>query len=155
MGKRGPASRPTALKLLHGERHKDRINPDEPAARPNLPELPVDATDAVREVWDDTVRELDVMSLAFAADGPALRCYCEAVALHRKVSAELDGEPLMTVGAMGGLVRNPLLQIQRDAAATVRAFAQEFGLTPSARSGIRAGKAGDGEEQNPFAGTGS
>lgn len=155
MGKRGPASRPTALKLLHGERHKDRINPDEPAPRPTLPELPEGVSGPVREVWDDTLRELDAMNLAFAADGPALRCYCEAVALHWKVSAELDGEPLMTVGAMGGLVRNPLLQIQRDAAATVRAFAQEFGLTPSARSSIRAGEAGGGGEENPFASVGT
>ena len=155
MGRRGPAPRPTALKLLHGERNHDRINPDEPAPRPTLPELTDDASDAVREVWDGTLRELDAMNLAFAADGPALRCFCEAVVVHRKASAELDGAPLMIVGAMGGLVRNPVLQIQRDAAATIRAFAQEFGLTPSARSSIRAGKAGDGEEQNPFAGTGS
>lgn len=155
MGKRGPAPRPTTLKLLHGERHKDRINPDEPAPRPTLPELPDDAPDAVRAVWDDTLRELDAMNLAFAADGPALRCYCEAVVVHRRASVEVAEHPLLIKGGMGGLVRNPALQVQRDAAATIRAFAQEFGLTPSARSSIRAGKAGDGEERNPFAGTGS
>ncbi|MGH3834697.1 MAG: P27 family phage terminase small subunit [Pseudonocardiaceae bacterium] len=55
----------------------------------------------------------------------------------------------------GNLVRNPALQIQRDAAQTIRAFAQEFGLTPSARSSVRAVKAGGAssdEDANPFAG---
>lgn len=155
MGKRGPAPRPTALKLLHGERHRDRINPDEPAPRPTLPDLPDDASDEVRRVWDRTLAELDAMNLAFSSDRDALRCYCEAVVVHRKASALLARSAVLVKGLHGHLVRNPALQIQRDAAATVRAFAQEFGLTPSARSSIRAGKAGDGEERNPFAGTGT
>lgn len=155
MGKRGPAPRPTALKLLHGERHKDRINTDEPTPRPVLPELPDDVSDEVRAVWDETLAELEAMDLACAADAAALRCFCEAVVVHRKASAELASTPLLTITAQGNLIRNPALPVQRDAANTIRMFAQEFGLTPSARSGIRAGKAGDGEEQNPFAGTGS
>ena len=36
-------------------------------------------------------------------------------------------------------MRNPLLAVQRDAAALIRVFAREFGLTPSARSDIRMG----------------
>jgi phage terminase small subunit len=35
-----------------------------------------------------------------------------------------------------GRTKHPALQIVRDQAQIVRAFAQEFGLTPSARSGI-------------------
>ncbi len=153
MGKRGPAERPTVLKLLHGETHKDRINTDEPAPRPTLPELPDDVSDEVRAVWDRTLAELEGMGLAFAADGPALRCYCEAVVIHGRASSLLAAGDVLVEGARGNLVRNPVLQIQRDSATTIRAFAQEFGLTPSARSGIRGGKAND-DEDNPFAGTG-
>lgn len=154
MGRRGPAQRPTALKLLHGEPHKDRINTDEPSPRPTIPELAGDASDEVRAVWNQVLAELEVMSLAFAADGPALRCYCEAVVVHRRASVVLAHSEVLVEGLHGNLVRNPALQIQRDAAQTIRAFAQEFGLTPSARSSIRAGKAND-DEENPFAGTGS
>lgn len=155
MGKRGPAPRPTTLKLLHGERHKDRINPDEPKPRPVLPILPDDASDDVREVWDETLAELDAMDLAHAADAAALRCFCEAVVVHRKASAELTEKPILIITAQGSLARNPALAVQRDAAQTIRAFAQEFGLTPSARSSIRAGEAGGGGEENPFASTGT
>lgn len=155
MGKRGPAPRPTALKLLHGEKNRDRINTDEPLPRPTLPESPEDMAADVREVWDETLVELEAMSLAFSADGPALRCYCEAVVNHRKASNLLAKSAILVKGIHGNLVRNPALQVQRDAANTIRAFAQEFGLTPSARSSIRAGEAGGGGEENPFASTGS
>jgi P27 family predicted phage terminase small subunit len=157
MGKRGPAQRPTVLKLLHGERHKDRINTEEPLPRPVLPTLDPAASADVRRVWDATVAELESMDLAFSCDGPALRCYCEAVVVHRKASRVLASSGVLVKGLHGLLVRNPALQIQRDAAQTIRNFAQEFGLTPSARSSIRAGEAGrrGNEDDNPFKGVGS
>lgn len=155
MGKRGPAPRPTVLKLLHGERHTDRLNRDEPTPRPaEMPE-PVDAAPAVLAVWRRVVGELEAMNLAFPSDADALRCYCEAVVSHRRASEVLKVSGVLVKGIHGNLVRNPALQIQRDAAATVRAFAQEFGLTPSARSSIRATDASGGVDDNPFAGTGS
>lgn len=155
MGKRGPRSRPTALKLLHGERHLDRINQDEPVPRPaEMPE-PEGAAPAVLEVWRRVVAELDAMALAYPADQDALRCYCEAVVSHRRASEVLKNSGVLVKGIHGNLVRNPALQIQRDAAQTVRAFAQEFGLTPSARSSIKATDAAGGTDaDNPFAGLG-
>jgi P27 family predicted phage terminase small subunit len=144
------------LKLLHGERHQSRLNHDEPTPRPaDMPE-PDDASPAVLEVWRRVVRELEAMNLAFPADYDALRCYCEAVVQHRKASDVLARTGVLIKGLHGGFVRNPACQIQRDAASTVRAFAQEFGLTPSARSSIRATDASAAADDNPFAtGTGS
>lgn len=135
MGKRGPAPKPTNLRLLHGDR-KDRINTNEPVPRALLPECPDDVAADVRAVWDYAMAELEPMGVATAADRDALLCYCEAVVAHRKASAILARSPVLVKGIHGNMVRNPALQIQRDAAQTVRAFAQEFGLTPSARSQI-------------------
>lgn len=155
MGKPGTKSRPTALKILHGERHKDRINLDEPLPRPVLPELPDDVSPAVREVWDTVLAELEAMNLAFACDGPALRCYCEAVVLHDRSSAILRDEPILVDGANGTRVRNPAIVVQRDAADRIRKFAEQFGLTPSARSSIKASGTPVGDPgENPFEGTG-
>jgi P27 family predicted phage terminase small subunit len=149
---RGPRPRPTQLKLLHGDR-KDRINQHEPTPRQSLPELPDGASADVREVWDYTLRELIAMKIAHAADRDALLCYCEAVVTHRKASALLAKSHVLVQGRDGGLVRNPVIQIQRDAATTIRGFAQEFGLTPSARTRIEAPD-DDARADNPFAQSG-
>lgn len=141
MGKRGPAPKPTALRLLHGDRPA-RTNFDEPKPEPGRPECPDEVSDEVRAIWDYTLDQLIVMGVATKADRDALLVYCEAVVTHRRASAILARSQVLVPGAMAGtIVRNPAVQIQRDAAAVIKAFASEFGFTPSARSEIRTGAA--------------
>jgi P27 family predicted phage terminase small subunit len=150
----GPAPRPTKLKLLTGERNLPRLNFDEPIPRDAMPVCPDTAAQAVREIWDYTVREIAAMKILAAADRDALLCYCEAVVNHRKASALLAKSEVIIKGLHGGPIRNPALAVQRDAAETIRRLAQEFGLTPSGRSRIRTMEAGGhapAEEDNPFA----
>lgn len=149
----GRKPKPTALRLLDGDR-KDRINEHEPIPRGLPPVCPEDASADVRSIWDYTVRELDHMGLAFACDRDALRAYCEAVATHRKASAILARSAVLVKGQKGNMVRNPAVGLQRDAANTLRLFAVEFGLTPSARSRIEHRADDDAADDNPFSGTG-
>lgn len=138
MGKRGPRPKPTALRLLHGDR-TDRINFDEPIAATGVPECPSDDAD-VRAVWNYTTEQLAAMGVLTLADRDTLACYCEAVVAHRKASAILAKSPILVRSSdSGALVRNPALQAQRDAAGLISRFAQHFGLSPSARSEIRRG----------------
>jgi P27 family predicted phage terminase small subunit len=152
MGRRGPAPKPTALRLVDGVR-KSRLNESEPIPSGLLPECPAGVSAPVREIWDYTVRELVTMGTAYAADRDSLLCYCEAVVTHRKTCALLAKSDVLVKGALGNPVRNPLLAVQRDAASVIRAFAQEFGLTPSARTRIEVNRTQTGND-NPFAGTG-
>lgn len=141
MGKRGPRPTPTNLRILHGARPV-RINDDEPKPQQGWPECPDSASAEVKQIWDYALRQLITMGTATKADRDALLCYCEAVVVHRNASRDLEEKPdLLIPGATGGMVRNPVITIQRDAAAQVRQFAQEFGFTPSARSEIRTGAA--------------
>lgn len=152
MGRRGPAPKPTKLKLLMGERNS-RINPAEPISRDTTPEPPEGISPEVRDIWDYTLAELQYMKVVTAPDRDALMAYCEAVVLHRKASAILAKSPILVKGVMDKtLVRNPAIAIQRDAAHAIRVFAQEFGLTPSARTRIRmeGGQTGKADEANPF-----
>lgn len=155
MGKRGPVGAPTALRLLRGD-EKSRINTREPIAVDTHPEAPAGMADDVREIWDYTLPHLVHMRTASAADRDSLACYCEAVIAHRKASDILARSSVLVKGMHNGtLVRNPALQIQRDAAHTIRGFAQEFGLTPSARAGIvMDGRSGRTDSANPFQATG-
>lgn len=140
MGRRGPQPKPTALRVLHGDR-KDRINTDEPQPREGLPTCPREVDPAVRKVWDYTIAELAQMKVVTPADRDPLLAYCEAVVLHRRASAMLADAGFSERALNGGSAKHPAVSIQRDAAATMRAYAQEFGLTPSSRSGIRTGGA--------------
>lgn len=133
MGKRGPAPKPTELRKLHGDR-KDRINFGEPQPKQKLPEPPFDISDEALEVWIYTLQELSHMRVVTGADRDALVAYCEAVVIHRKASRVLASEDVLIEGQRGNLVRNPAIQIQRDAASLMKSFAAEFGLTPRARS---------------------
>lgn len=153
MGARGPAPKPTRLRLLEGS-HPERINRHEPVASRELPQPPAECDAAVREVWDYTVDQLAQMGVLSAADRDALFCYCQAVITHRKASKLLAASPVLIKGALGGLVRNPALAVARDAAYTIRQFAQEFGLTPSARTRVEAKVGVVDEGANPFAGLG-
>lgn len=139
MGKRGPKPKPTALRLLHGDR-KDRINSEEPVAQSGVPDCP-SADPDVRAVWDYTVEQLMSMGTITLADRDTLACYCEAVVTHRKASKILSQSKILIRSKTDAdqLVRNPALQAQRDAATLVARFAGHFGLSPSARSEIRKG----------------
>jgi P27 family predicted phage terminase small subunit len=78
-------------------------------------------------------------------DRDTFAVYCEAVVQWRR-SKELLDKALLVGGKRQGLIKNPAWQIMRDAAQIVRAYAQEFGLTPSARSGISLPEVGDDGE---------
>lgn len=152
MGKRGPTKRPTNLALLHGER-KDRVNQDEPMAPAGTPDPPSDMAPDVRDIWDYTIDQLNTMHLATPADRDVLRAYCEAVVTHRKASALIAASNVLirtaaTRPGQSTYVKNPAVQIQRDAAMVMRTLGREFGLTPSARSDIHmnaGGNSGDGD----------
>lgn len=141
MGARGPKSTPTNLRILKGER-KDRINTDEPVPPDGLPDPIDELSPEVRAVWDYTLAALASMKLATPADRDTLIAYCEAVVTHRKASALLaKSNVLVPMATRRGkvAVRNPAVQIQRDAAMLIRILGREFGLTPSGRSDIRMG----------------
>jgi P27 family predicted phage terminase small subunit len=100
-------------------------------------------TDDGREVWIYTINELGPMKIATGADRDALAAYCEAVSLHRRATRMLAESDLLIEGQRGNLVRNPAVQMQRDAAQTMKAFAAEFGLTPRARAEFKVADEGD------------
>jgi P27 family predicted phage terminase small subunit len=149
-----PSPKPRVLKLLHGDR-KDRINDNEPIPRDVLPVCPDDASDETRAIWDYTLKELIAMRTAAAPDRDALYAYCCAVVTHRNAVHLVDQTGLLMKGTSGIPVKNPAVAMARDAAYTIRLFAHEFGLTPSARTRIEVDRrATSAAIDNPFASSG-
>lgn len=137
MGKRGTKPVPTHLKIVHGVR-PSRINADTPTppATPNAGRVPTHLSIEAKKVWRTYVKAgLVSKDLLTEWDRDAFCVFCEAVVHHRE-ACRLMAAGMLVKGARGGLVKNPAAQVVRDNAAVIRAFAGEFGLTPSARSGI-------------------
>lgn len=134
MGKRGPAPKPTKLRVLHGD-PKHTINTNEPQPTEGRVVMPATLSPAAKRVWKRLSPGLIKRGLLTEWDRDGFAVYCEAVIAHRLASAVVAKEGILVVGP-AGRVKNPALQVARDSAQTIRVFAQEFGLTPSARSSI-------------------
>ncbi|WP_159944798.1 MULTISPECIES: phage terminase small subunit P27 family [unclassified Nocardiopsis] len=135
MGRRGPAPKPTKLRVLHGER-PHRINTSEPQPAAGLPEPPEGLDEATRAIWDEVVAELDAMGLATRPDRHQLHAYVEAVRLHAQASVLVQRAGPLIKDRDGDLRTNPAVRIQREASRTMLLLAREFGLTPAARVGL-------------------
>jgi P27 family predicted phage terminase small subunit len=136
MGKRGPAPKPTNLRILHGEKPY-RINKNEPQPREGIPDPPDWMEPDARAVWDYTVPELTAMRLITPADRDALAAYCQwTVQFHRATRVVNATGLLIKNRERDGIVKNPAAQLQRDAGTMMAKYAAEFGLTPRARAEI-------------------
>lgn len=140
MGARGPAPKPTALRVLHGDQ-KRRINSDEPQPRPGLPLPPGDMAGDVRAVWDYVIAEIGPMGLAKRPDQHQLRAYCEAVVAHAQASRVMARDGVLVWDNHDRTHRkNPAFFVQTTSARTMLVFGREFGLTPASRVQFKAGE---------------
>lgn len=134
MAKTGRPAKPTALKVLHGESRPSRLNAHEPQPPTTPLEPPPGLSDDARSVWDYYCQQVGAMRLLTSADRDALAVLCNAVVMERRASLILSQSSVIIRGQRGNMVRNPAVQVWRDAAAVVKAMCGEFGLTPSARA---------------------
>ncbi|MFF4548601.1 phage terminase small subunit P27 family [Streptomyces sp. NPDC001406] len=152
-GGQGRPSKPTALKVLHGDR-SDRINaaepvPDEGDIQPPawLAELEAEAepgTGSALGVWRRLAPDLIRKRVLTAWDVEAFAVFCDAVVGHRRAALEVARSGLTVAGARG-VVKNPALTALKDYAEILSRYGARFGLTPSDRASLSIG----GDAQDP------
>lgn len=86
------------------------------------------------EVWQRLAPDLQRKSLLTAHDADAFAVLCDAIVQYQQASKLIQAAGVLIKGPNGAATKNPAMQLARDAAQTIRTYAQEFGLTPSARS---------------------
>lgn len=141
---------PTKLKLLHGETRSERINRREPKPVDGYPSMPAGMDPRSKRVWRRVREAWGPTRIIQKPDRDALRTYCDAVVSYERGIETLMASGLLLTGKDGQLVKNPLHQIVRDNAKLILLFAREFGLTPSARSSIRAPEHPAGVVEDPL-----
>lgn len=153
-----PKRRPAGLKLVEGVRpgrdSGGRKVAEPPAFKRIPPEAPGWLPDEARAEWERVVPELARLDLLKPVDRSALTAYCltwdRLVQAQREMQA--DGSVLATNSQ--GRVRHPAVAVIEAASKELRAWAGEFGLTPSAEARVGRQEADDGDQANPFAGSG-
>ncbi|MER8266521.1 phage terminase small subunit P27 family [Streptomyces griseus] len=153
-----PKKRPAGLKLIEGRAPGRDSGGRKVVEPPAFKRLPPEAPDwlpaEARAEWDRIVPELARLDLLKPVDRSALTAYCltwdRLVRAQREM--ESDGSVLSTNSQ--GRVRHPAVAVIEAASKELRAWAGEFGLTPSAEAKVSRQGDDDGDSTNPFAGSG-
>lgn len=135
----GRKKKPTHLKVVEGNPGKRKLTSErEPKPSGAEPDKPQFTTGEASECWDRMVLELRAMGLLHAADVDSMEIYCEAFGTWRRAQRAVASGVLINRGTKErpNMVTNPAWRIARDAANLVRQLAEQFGLTPAARSRI-------------------
>lgn len=152
MGARGPAPKPTALKILEGNPGHEKLNRSEPKPQPVAPKCPSWLDAEAKREWERISPALERLGLLTEIDGAAMAGYCASYGLWVKCKKVLHHKGLTFKTASGYLMPRPEVAIGNRALIEVRAFCVQFGLTPSARARMSLYEAGADydEEDSPF-----
>lgn len=144
MGEHGPAAKPLALRLLHGDPKKSRTDLVEPNARGlTNADPPAWMDSADRALWEEVIAELDAMGIIRQIDLYIVATFVRAYRTFEKATLLIARTDVLIKGAKGNLVRNPAVAVQRDAMNMVRLMGRELGMSPAARTMMAVRPTGD------------
>ena len=131
-------AKPTHLKVLHGDQ-PSRINTQEPQPAVDPVRCPAWMSSKAKAMWRELAPDLAGKGVLTAWDRHAFAACCEAYVTWRVAQEDVDARGVL-VSTKNGTVKNPALQVARDAMATFVSLASRFGLTPSDRSKLTVGE---------------
>lgn len=148
---RGRKPVPTGLKVLRGNPGHRPVNKAEPrlsTAPPPCPEWLIG--ESARE-WHRRAAELYTSGIAAQADWATLAMYCYYFGQWSEAVTKLATEPQVVITKTGYAQPNPRIAIRNKNATLMLKAAAELGITPSARSRVKAiGGAADTDEFSEF-----
>ncbi len=145
-------AKPTALKLIQGNKGKRALNKSEPD-----PEYLNDLTapdylsSSAAKVWDEVVPNLRQAFMLTKVDVPMLGMGCTAIAQYRTAARKADEGLIKSkmvkdeegVAVETGEHVNPWLIVQSMSFKQAMAVFQQFGMSPAARTRISVNPQGD------------
>ena len=152
-GRRGPPSEPTELKLIKGNPGGKALNTDEPKPERVVGPEPLEwLSEGAKAEWRKTCPKLERLGLMTEIDLEAFARYCDMLHRFHEVVAKLNSRdsyyyPIFAKQTAAEIAANAQRRVQylcpfpeytfyHQLAAAIRGMEREFGLTPSARSGL-------------------
>lgn len=148
MGQRGPAPKPTALKILEGNPGKQKLNTAEPMPQvPDaIPKPPKRLMPEAKKEWKRLAPSMVAMGLLTEVDLAAFAELCQNYAYYIAADKEVAnlGEkgPLAMMKTNSGYTQqHPVLSLRRQYYELWHKGLADFGLTPASRSRLAVGVA--------------
>jgi P27 family predicted phage terminase small subunit len=134
--------KPTALRIIEGNREKRPIPKNEPKPRRGIPKPPPHLDAYALDEWNRMAPELDAIGMLTVVDGMALGAYCICVSRARQAEeaiAKMKTRDKLTNGLMiktsnGNAIQNPLVGVANRSMLMAIRIAAEFGMSPAARA---------------------
>lgn len=154
-----PQPKPPALKLLNGRGNgKDsagRPVPAVPKFERQAPEPPEWLVGEALEEWHRVAPALETLDLLKAADRATLAAYCETWSRYVSAVRQYREEGITLINPDSGRVgKHPAVSVAEAAATQLRAFANDFGLSPAGERNLATPAKSDDNEDDPFGKTG-
>lgn len=132
MGKRGPAPKPTNLRIFEGNPSNRPLNSNEPQPETGAT-CPTWLSDVATAEWERLAPVLLNCGILTKADQNTLAAYCEAFANYVRASEEIRDSSLTLEGKRIA----PIINAQKVFADQLVKFGTKLGLSPSDRSSIK------------------
>lgn len=142
MGKRGPKTQPAALAKQKGTYQPCRHGDD--AVKPAELECPEGLGEVAARNWQTIAPMLGRLNITAETDQLSLQMLCEAIEDYIEARNVVLEQGITTVGSQGNIIMHPAVRVRESTFARVLKMCQEFGMTPSARTNV---KAAPGEEE--------
>ena len=138
MATRGRKPLPTALKELEGDRGKGRrpLNKDEPTPPQDNVKCPAWLMPEAKKEWKRLAPSLIAMGVLTEHDMEAFAGYCQAYARWKEAEERITDRGLVIRTPSGYPQQVPYISIAQQYLRLMNQFAEQFGLTPAARSRI-------------------
>lgn len=140
MAQKGPKPKPTQLRILEGNPSRRPLPKNAPQPAVGLPQPPKDLSATGKQIWRSLAKQLTSCKIATKLDAAAFELLVRAMTDHHDASAEvarsgavwMDGD-----GAIPKFAYSPYWVIQQRSFKAVVSLLREFGMTPSARTGVQ------------------
>lgn len=143
MGARGPAAKPTALKVLEGNPGKQKLNKKEPKPKSmnKVPSPPKWLLPEAKKEWKRLAGPLTALGVLTEIDLSAFEALCQNYAYFMAVDAKIlelgtDGTFAMQVASSGYISQHPILSLRNQYYNQWHRGLADFGLTPASRARI-------------------
>ena len=139
MATRGRKPTPTAIKELEGNPGKRPLNAKEPKPVKKAPSCPKWLEQEAKKEWRRLSKQLEQLGVLTELDMASFAAYCQAYARYKEAEEFITQHGSIVKTPSGYWQQVPQVAQAQTYSKIMLRLAEQFGLTPSARSRIIAG----------------